>query len=415
MNYQADKDNKEGAPLLFGDEIKSVKAGQPTVFEYKDVAGAANTENLTFVIDFGGAPADVDIYVKDIILEKVGGTPASANVVKVTPDLLPTAYVKDDGGSYIESRIASGDVQFNIFTVANYGSGIQIRKEGGYVSNHTSFGKIEQIKVTVFEGKSWYPTNLVLYAGTEENPSATVIEAKSDDASSTFDLSAGAYTHFTLMNTSTYAVYLDNIEVSYTGDAVTPSDPAPAANIKLDGDLSDWDAVEGVEAGSFKEFKFASDADNIYMYFKIKREKIIAAKTEPFVFNWRRYIAFGIDADNNAETGTAVTFAGMSIPGCEIGGNFYPFRGTASAASGTDGVEIVNGVEEQGGVTTEIGSNVPDGADKKVSAFGKVDDEFVYVEAGFARADVGSPAAGTIKIQLSLAWDLTDILEYSLK
>ena len=151
------------------------------------------------------------------------------------------------------------------------------------------------------------------------------------------------------------------------------------------------------------------------MFFKIKRSKIIAAKTEPFVFNWRRYIAFGIDADNNAETGTAVTFAGMSIPGCEIGGNFYPFRGTASAASGTDGVEIVNGVEEQGGVTTEIGSNVPDGADKKVSAFGKVDDEFVYVEAGFARADVGSPAAGTIKIQLSLAWDLTDILEYSLK
>lgn len=72
VNYQADKDNKEGAPLLFGDEIKSVKAGEPTVFEYKDVAGAANTENLTFVIDFGGAPADVDIYVKDIIIEHVG-------------------------------------------------------------------------------------------------------------------------------------------------------------------------------------------------------------------------------------------------------------------------------------------------------------------------------------------------------
>ena len=190
---------------------------------------------------------------------------------------------------------------------------------------------------------------------------------------------------------------------------------APEVNITLDGNLSDWDAVEGVEAGSFKDFKFASDADNIYMYFKIKRSKIIAAKTEPFVFNWRRYIAFGIDADNNAETGTAVTFAGMNIPGCEIGGNFYPFRGTASEASGTDNVEIVNGVEEQGGVTTEIGTSVPDGADKKVSAYGQVDEEFVYVEAGFARADVGSPAAGPIKIQLSLAWDLTDILEYSLK
>ena len=414
--YNPETANHEGAEMwaLTGwPELITFKAGEPIIKEVELTGKEA--QNIIWVMGLGGNPKDAKIYIKDIIVEEVGGTPASANVVKVTPDLLPTAYQKDDGGSYIETKIASGDVQFNIFTVANYGSGIQIRKEGGYVSNHTSFGKIEKIKVTVFEGKSWYPTNLVLYAGTEENPSATVIEATSDDASSTFDLSAGAYTHFTLMNTSTYAVYLDNIEVSYTGDAVTPSDPAPAANIKLDGDLSDWDAVEGVEAGSFKEFKFVSDADNIYMYFKIKRSKIIAAKTEPFVFNWRRYIAFGIDADNNAETGTAVTFAGMNIPGCEIGGNFYPFRGTASEASGTDNVEIVNGVEEQGGVTTEIGSNVPDGADKKVSAFGKVDDEFVYVEAGFARADVGSPAAGTIKIQLSLAWDLTDILEYSLK
>lgn len=383
---------------------------EPVVLEYEFTG--VDAENITLVFDFGGNPANTYIYIKDIIVEEVGGEgPVAGTVYTLTDANLPTAYEKDAGGSYVETIVTEENIQYNIFTVANYGSGIQIRKEGGYISNHTAFESIKTIKVTCHPDKSWYPSNLVLYAGTAENPSETVITATSDDNTSTFDLSAGNYTHFKLANTSTYAVYLEKVEI--TGEA--GETPAPAANIKLDGDLSDWDAVEGVEAGSFKEFKFVSDADNIYMYFKIKRSKIIAAKTEPFVFNWRRYIAFGIDADNNAETGTAVTFAGMNIPGCEIGGNFYPFRGTASEASGTDNVEIVNGVEEQGGVTTEIGSNVPDGADKKVSAFGKVDDEFVYVEAGFARADVGSPAAGTIKIQLSLAWDLTDILEYSLK
>ena len=191
--------------------------------------------------------------------------------------------------------------------------------------------------------------------------------------------------------------------------------------ITIDGDLSDWDAVEGVEANSFKMFKYASDEANLYLYFKIKRSKIIAAKAdEPsgsgqFPFNWRRYIAFGIDTDNNAETGTAVTYAGMNIPGCEAGANFYPFRGNATSASGTDGLQVVNGVEEQGGISTTIGSSVPDGANDKVTAFGQVDDEFVYVEAQVARTAIGSPAAGQAKIQLSLAWDITDIMTITLK
>lgn len=393
-----------------------IEAGETKEIALENIEASLYPEIITkqcIMFDLSPHAANNLIHIKDIIVEEVGGEgPVAGTVYTLTDANLPTAYEKDAGGSYVETIVTEENIQYNIFTVANYGSGIQIRKEGGYISNHTAFESIKTIKVTCHPDKSWYPSNLVLYAGTAENPSETVITATSDDNTSTFDLSAGNYTHFKLANTSTYAVYLEKVEI--TGVAGEAPAPAPAS-IKLDGDLSDWDAVEGVEAGSFKVFKFASDADNIYMYFKIKRANIIAAKTEPFVFNWRRYIAFGIDADNNAETGTAVTFAGMNIPGCEIAGNFYPFRGTATSASGTDNVEIVNGVEEQGGVTTEIGSNVPDGADKKVSAFGKVDDDFVYVEAGFARADVGSPAAGTIKIQLSLAWDLTDILEYSLK
>lgn len=220
----------------------------------------------------------------------------------------------------------------------------------------------------------------------------------------------------TTYETSSKKAYLYSLngvtEVGAGGD--TP------ASIKVDGDLSDWASIEGVEAGSFKEFKYASDSDNLYLYFKIKRSKIIAAKADDpagsgqFPFNWRRYIAFGINTDANDETGTAVTFAGMNIPGCEAGCNFYPFRGSATSAGGTDGVQIVNGVEQQGGISTNITSSVPDGAEDKVTVFGQVDDEFVYLEAEIGRAKIGSPAAGKAKIQLSLAWDLTDIMEITL-
>ena len=224
-----------------------------------------------------------------------------------------------------------------------------------------------------------------------------------------------------------YDVYLnvkDLVAVVYPAGTPftipTEVEKGAQAYIGLDGLFADWSDIEGVEAGSFKEFKYAADEENLYFYFKIKRSKIIAGKTDSpegsgqFPFNWRRYIAFGINTDGNDATGTAVTYAGMEIPGCEAGGNFYPFRGYASSASGTDGVQFVNGVEEQGGISTEITANVPDGAADKVTAFGYADDDFVYVEAGFSRAAIGSPASGKAKIQLSLAWDITDIMEINI-
>ena len=155
------------------------------------------------------------------------------------------------------------------------------------------------------------------------------------------------------------------------------------------------------------------------------RAKIIAAaKDDPegsgaFPFNWRRYIAFLIDTDNNAATGYAPDFAGMNhqgkegsdFAGCNAWGIIYPFRGNASTAGGTDGLEIVNGVEEQGGVAVIDGvATTPEGADNKVTAFGKVDDDFVYVECGFAKSAIGSPASENMKMMFSLAWDLTDIV-----
>lgn len=187
-----------------------------------------------------------------------------------------------------------------------------------------------------------------------------------------------------------------------------------AAGITLDGDLSDWEDIEGEEQGSFKDFKFAADSDSLYFYVKIKRSKIIAAKAEPYIFNWRRYIAIQIDTDNNPETGSSdASFAGITLPGTEAWGNIYPFRGTASEANGTDNLEIVNGEDSQGGIGL-VEEGGPDGLTNKMKAFGQVEDDYVYLEFGFAKSAIGSPEAQTGKVQLSLAWDLTDQIEIPL-
>ena len=100
--------------------------------------------------------------------------------------------------------------------MANYGSGIQMKKStNAYVANKTAIPNIKSVKVTVADGKTFYPTNLKMYAGTAELPETTEITATSDETSSTYDFSGGSYSYFKLVNTSTYAVYLGKVEISY--------------------------------------------------------------------------------------------------------------------------------------------------------------------------------------------------------
>ena len=131
----------------------------------------------------------------------------------MTVEGLPTAYPTG------VTEVTLSGQKFQIVNVANYGSGIQFSsakdREGGYITNVVGTKKIKTIKVTCASGKSWYPTNLVLYAGATANPGETVIAATSDETTSTYDLSGGNYKFFTLKNTSQYAVYLEKIEITY--------------------------------------------------------------------------------------------------------------------------------------------------------------------------------------------------------
>lgn len=126
----------------------------------------------------------------------------------LTADGLPKAYPTE------ETVVTLSGLECYVYNVANYGSGIQIKKEGGYLANKTAVGKIKTVKVTVTSGKTYYPDNLKLYAGTAEKPEGTAISGTSDDTSTTFDLSGGNYTYFNFKNTSKYAVYLGKIEIT---------------------------------------------------------------------------------------------------------------------------------------------------------------------------------------------------------
>ena len=181
------------------------------------------------------------------------------------------------------------------------------------------------------------------------------------------------------------------------------SEPGPAS-ITLDGNMSDWDGIAAISNdGSVKEWKYASDAENIYFYYKIDSSDI---KDKEGSYNWRRYMYVAFDTDNNAATGLVADMpGGLSMPGSEAIALVYPFRGTVpEGQTYPAGVEFVNGVDEQGFVKCPA-----DGDETgKVSAFGYVDGDYGYLEIGISKAAIGSPAPGKYNVQHSFSWNLTE-------
>ncbi len=130
------------------------------------------------------------------------------STITLTVDGLPTAYPKE------ETTVTMSGIENYILNVANYGNGIQMKKEGSYIANKSAFKRITKIKVTGVDGRKYYPDNVSLYVGNSAKPEGSVVVGSSDDVSTTFDLSSGNYTFFTIKNASTYAVYFSKIEVT---------------------------------------------------------------------------------------------------------------------------------------------------------------------------------------------------------
>ena len=93
-----------------------------------------------------------------------------------------------------------------------------MKKSGSYVANKSSLGQIK--KIVLKWNKNFYPENLALTAGAAELPSDDALAYTKNDTemTATFDLSAKSPAYFKLANPSSYASYLDYIEITYKSE-----------------------------------------------------------------------------------------------------------------------------------------------------------------------------------------------------
>ena len=178
------------------------------------------------------------------------------------------------------------------------------------------------------------------------------------------------------------------LTLDFNAGTATLSGGAPAApSITIDGDMSDWAAVEGtvqeVDASSaayITEVKGFADADNIYVY--VKR-----AKQGRWNEVWggdsgkTGYYYYDFDLDNNPETGDqAENSHGNYEAYCYV----YIFGGTADAP--------VFRETPPGSFKGMTGSNL--------KFNGVVTDTDVEVEAAFPRADLPAITGDTISVSV---------------
>lgn len=137
-----------------------------------------------------------------------GPTPTPGEVISIVVDDFPAAYPKEEGEFTVSGQ------QVYLLNVANFGSGIQMKKNGSYIANAKAFSKkILSVKLTAQEGKN-VNLDMTLFAGSSAKPESNEITASKTETTATFDLSSGDYKFFTLKNASAGVAYFSKIEIT---------------------------------------------------------------------------------------------------------------------------------------------------------------------------------------------------------
>ena len=213
--------------------------------------------------------------------------------------------------------------------------------------------------------------------------------------------------------TPTISLYdADKDKLLYTGTAKAATQASDQRHITVfptknlsDYELSfkskygiDWDNIAAFSSNTSRivEWKAASDATNLYFYFKVPKEKITWSGSS---YNWDSYIYTAFDTDDDHTTESADVGAALGKVGWNAMCALYPFRGT------TEGViEFVNGDDPNGKVQCPVGTD----AGIKVNSFGALIDDFAYVESKIPRDKIGCSASGlSVRVNHSFSWSLT--------
>ena len=137
-----------------------------------------------------------------------GPTPTPGEVISIVVDDFPQAYPKEEAIFTVSGQ------EVYLLNVANFGSGIQMKKGGSYIANAKAFSKkILSVKLTAQEGKK-ANLDMTLFAGSSAKPESNEITASKTETTATFDLSSGDYKFFTLKNASAGVAYFSKIEIT---------------------------------------------------------------------------------------------------------------------------------------------------------------------------------------------------------
>lgn len=137
-----------------------------------------------------------------------GPTPTPGEVISIVVDDFPEAYPKE------EAKFTVSGQEVYLLNVANFGSGIQMKKGGSYIANAKAFSKkILSVKLTAQERKK-ANLDMTLFAGSSAKPESNEITASKTETTATFDLSSGDYKFFTLKNASAGVAYFSKIEIT---------------------------------------------------------------------------------------------------------------------------------------------------------------------------------------------------------
>ena len=166
------------------------------------------TFNGNVTISGGGLTSNVTVGLTMTVTP-----PFDGKVLEIKNTDFATSYTNANGDHTL------GCVTLNSYQVGNYSSSIQFQKNTGYIYNKTALGEIAKIEITKTGNN-----NLVVYEGTEENPTTTSITGTADGNVTTYTFSSGK-SYFRIFCNNTAASNVTPIKVYYypTSKAVTLS------------------------------------------------------------------------------------------------------------------------------------------------------------------------------------------------
>lgn len=176
---------------------------------------------------------------------------------------------------------------------------------------------------------------------------------------------------------------------------VTPEEAS--APIWIDGNTKDWSTITTAFTTSdsrILEWKYTTDANNLYLQYKIDKSKITTTKT---TFDYNPYIYIGFDTDNDPDLGKAG--GGGLGDGMEAKAVIFPWRGPSDQTP-----QCVIGEDDHGHIDKP--ADTESTVRPKVGA--KIKDAYCFVEVRIPFSSIGiTSSTGYITLNHAMDWHPT--------